>query len=199
MCIRTHVGVYCVLISTVCCFLGVVFVTAAIYTFYPEFSLKCRNVINPKNSNLGWRPEVRYILLPLLDQSPGDRLIDRFLSMATCPMREQVGGVREKLALTNIPCCRRSQLLAVQPRAANRAEFRNSRARQFSSDLQGSSRSCSLLLWGFHSDPWELSFDFIDSFYFYFQSLVILIFASSNKAATNSFLFIFSKLPRSFF
>lgn len=57
----------------------------------------------------------------------------------------------------------------LQYRFAQRTEqSRNSRAQHFNSDLQGSSRSCSLLLCGFNGDPWELSFDFIASFCFIF-------------------------------
>lgn len=123
---------------------------------------------------LGLRLEV-WNILSLLDQSPGDSLIDRFLSIATYPMRsrwEESG----KNSLWQIFRAGDAHSY-LQYRLAQRTEqFHDSRAQHFNPDLYGSSRSCSLLQWGFHGDPWELSFDFIFPFYFIFIFTHSLIF-----------------------
>lgn len=133
-----------------------------LYTFYHEFSLKCRNVINPFKSGLAtWSPIYSLIARPVAGQ-PLDWQASFLDQWETRWEESAKNSLWQIFRVVDASCY-------LQYRIAQRTEqSRNSRAQHFNPDLQGSSRSCSLLLCGFHGDPWELSFDFILSFYFIF-------------------------------
>lgn len=147
------------------------------YTFYPELSLKCRNVINPSRTQI-WVDDLKSDIF--FSHCSTSRQATAWLTGFSPRLPVQWESRWEESAknsLWQIFCVvdARSYL---QYSFAQRTEESPAIHAHGSSVRTRRARAAAVLCYcrGFHSDPWELSFDFIVSFYFYFQSLVILIF-----------------------